>query len=114
MRKLQTTDIFAFCRLINAIGIKEDIKNIAMNAEKIRDIKKEEAGFDLLFSIFEKAIKVNSEDAFFQFCTGIFEMEVTEIKKMNPVEFIEKLMDAADLENWKAFFSRAASLMQRN
>ena len=114
MRKLQSTDIFAFCRIINAVGIKEEIKAIAMKANSLKDINKEEAGFDLLFSLFEKASGEKAEEELFKFFANIFEEDVEIVKKMDPVEFIDKLMEAADIEKWKLFFSRVAALTKRS
>lgn len=114
MRSLQAQDIFAFGRVISAIGIKDEIKDIAMKANKLTDLTKEELGFDLIFSIFEKAVTQKTESAFFSFMAGIFEMDEAEVKAMDPIDFINMAMEAADLEKWKAFFKRVAQLMQNH
>lgn len=115
MRNLQATDIFAFCRVVNAIGVKEDIKKIMMKANAISDIKNQsELGFELLFSIFEKATQKKAESQLFEFFAGIFEEPVEEVKQLDPVEFVDKLIEAADIDRWKAFFLRVAALMKSN
>lgn len=114
MRDLQAKDIFAFARVVSAIGLKEEIRDIAMKANKLTDLTKEELGFDLIFSVFEKAVTQKTESAFFSFMANIFEMDEAEVAAMDPVDFIDKAMEAADLEKWKAFFERVAQLMQKH
>jgi hypothetical protein len=115
MRKLMATDIFAFCRVVNAIGIKDEVKKIAMKANSVKDIadNQEELGFELLFTVFEKATQKKSENELFNFFAGIFEMPVEEVKELDPVDFIDKVLESAEIDKWKAFFSRVASLMRQ-
>ncbi len=113
MRKLASIDIFAFCRVVTAIGIKDEVKSIAMKVDKASDLK-EELGFDLLFNIFEKATAKKGEKALFEFFAGIFEMSPEDVSRMDPVDFMDTVLEAADIEKWKAFFSRVAALMQRS
>lgn len=112
MRSLKATDIFAMARLVNAIGIKEEVKTIAMKANKLSDITVEEQGFDLLFGIFEKATEKKAEAKFFEFFSGIFEKPVKELENMDPVDFLNGVLEAANVEKWKAFFSAVARLMK--
>lgn len=114
MRKLQATDIFAFCRVVNAIGIKEEIKEIAMKATNLSDVNVEELGFNLIFAIFEKATQKKAEQELFEFFAGIFEMKTEEAMKLDPVDFLDRVMEAADVEKWKVFFRRVASLMKQS
>lgn len=112
MRQIQATDIFALARLLNAIGIKEEVKKIAMQANSIQDLNQSDVGFDFLFGIFEKAIQKKAEKELFEFFSNIFEEDVETVKRLEPVEFIDRILEAADIEKWKAFFSRAAKLMK--
>lgn len=110
MRKLQTGDLFAFSRVVKEIGIKEEFKVIAMNANKLSDIY--DRGFELIFGVWEKATTENSERALLQFFADIFEEDYEAVKTSDPVEFIEKIMKVAEPEKWKAFFGKVASLMK--
>lgn len=114
MRSLQTRDIFAAARMVNKIGIKEEIKKILMEADSIEDIakKKDEIGYEVLFSMFEKTSEKNGEKAIYEFLSGIFEMTVKEIEVMDPVECMDNILKCADVEKWKSFFSRVASSMK--
>lgn len=114
MRHLQTSDIFAACRMVNTIGIKEDIKKICMEANSLDEVARNGAGFDLLYTVFEKATEAKGENTLYNFIARLFECEPDEVGKMDPIEFLDKLLEVADVEKWKAFFSRVAALMKRN
>lgn len=114
MRHLQTSDIFAACRMVNAIGIKEDIKKLCMEANSLDEIARNGAAFDLIYAIFEKATEVKGENILYNFIAGLFECKPDEVGEMDPVEFLDKLLEVADVEKWKVFFSHVATLMKRN
>ena len=40
MRKLNTSDVFAFTRMVKEIGLKEEIKGIASKATEEEDVNK--------------------------------------------------------------------------
>ena len=114
MRKLQTTDIFAGARMLSRIGVREEIREVARNAEesKTKNIKLD-LGFDLLFGILEKATQENAEDEIYHFIAGIFECDAEEIRVMDPLELFEKLTEVADFEKWKSFFRLAVGSMKQ-
>ncbi|MBH1941634.1 hypothetical protein I5677_12095 [Mobilitalea sibirica] len=110
MRNLQARDVFAACRVLNKIGIKDDIKKLAKKADKAADVW--DNGFDLLFSVFEKATSKNAEKPIYEFIAGLFECEPDEVEKMDFFDLCEKLKEVADPEKWKNFFNKAANLMK--
>lgn len=108
MRELKTPDLFAFVRLIDKIGLKEEIQKIGLKADPKADIEK--LGADILFMLLEKCTTEAAEQEIYKFFAPIFEVTVEEIKDMNPFEFFEKVKTVASLEKWKSFFSSAAKL----
>lgn len=110
MRKLQTHDIFAFGRAVKEIGIKEELKTICLKANNMKDVY--ESGFELLFGMFEKCTSDKAEDALMKFFADILEEDVQAVKEGDPIEFLDKLFEVAELAKWKAFFTRVASLIQ--
>lgn len=112
MRSLQTSDVFCMCRLLNQIGMKEEIKAIAMQANNMSDLAKEEVGFEVLFNLLDKATQKKSEKLIYEFLGNILEEDPEAIEKSDPVELIDKIVQVAEPEKWKAFFSRVASLMK--
>lgn len=114
MRSLRTEDIFKACRLISKIGVREEVKAVAKQAEESKEKKvKVDMGFDLLFGILEKATEENAEKEIYLFIANIFECEWKEVRDMDPVELLDKLEEVADIEKWKNFFKRVAALMKK-
>lgn len=103
MRKLQTTDIFGACRIIAALGLKEDIKAVALRSKE-QHMDQDSAGYELLFSIFEKAVQKKAETEIYKFLGSLFECSAEEVATMDPIECIDKALEVADVEKWKAFF----------
>ena len=114
MRTLETRDLFSAYRLLSKIGIREEIKEIALKAEGEKGkASQKEIGFEFLFGVLEKATHENAEEEIYKFIANIFECEWESVRSMNPVEMFDKLEQVADLESWKSFFKRVAALMQK-
>ena len=113
MRGLRTSDIFSACRLLSMIGIREEIKEVARQAEESKTKKvKVDMGFDLLFGVIEKATAENAEKEIYKFIADLFECDWESVRDMDPIELLDKLEQVADLEKWKSFFKRVAALMK--
>lgn len=113
MRTLQTRDIFSACRLLSAIGAKEELKELASKAEENKDKKsKFDTGFDFIFGIIEMATAENAEKEVYGFIADIFECDWEAVRDMDPMELFEKLEKVADFGKWKDFFKRVAALMK--
>lgn len=94
MRKLITSDIFSAGRMMAQIGAKDIIENAAKNAQKVEDVW--ENGFDLMWSLFEKASTKGSEDAIYTFLAGPMEKSKDEIKNMDLVLFFGAIKEFVD------------------
>ena len=110
MRELQTTDIFAFVRLINKSGIKDELKAKALEIKSIADVNAESLGYDIILMILEKSAEPKTEKEIYSFFAPIFEMSEEEIKKMDAIEFLESVTKIASLERWRDFFLSVAKL----
>lgn len=114
MRSLQTSDIFSACRLLSKIGVREEIRSVAMQAEENKGKKvKVDLGFDMLFGILEKATKEDSEEEIYKFIADLFGCDWKEVRVMDPIELMDKLEEVANIEKWKSFFKRVAALMKK-
>jgi len=71
MRKLKTSDIPAFCRTLKAIGIKEEVKAIAMEASNAAEAW--DRGFDLIWGVFDLATEKTGEIELYRFLAPLFE-----------------------------------------
>lgn len=105
MRKLNTSDVFAFTRLVKEIGLKEEIKNITAKVAEETDIKA--LGIDIIFTLIEKFSEVNSENALYEFLSRPLEISKEEVGTMDLFDLVEKIMQIADVEKWKTFLKLA-------
>ena len=108
MRNLQNSDIFAFGRILTKANLKDEIKKVSVNNDK--DV--EALGYDLLFTIFTSCSNKEAEEEIYNFLAPIFEMEVEDVKKLDPIETFEKIKKIADWEKWKSFFSLGVRSMK--
>lgn len=112
MRNLQTQDVFAFVRLIDEVGIKDELKALIMSKDKMTDLTQESFGYDLIFTMISGASKKKAEEALYEFFANILECDKEDVRTMEPTEFIEKAIQVADVEKWKRFFESVAKLMK--
>ena len=110
MRPLNNSDLFSFARLIKKARIKDEVKELTLSINNLDEINTESFGYDVLFTIIEAAAEKDTEQYVYEFLSGPLEMTPEELAKADPVETIEKVMQIADVERWKAFFTSAANL----
>ena len=114
MRNLETHDVFAAARLLKKIGVREEIKAVAKEAEEKKNKRVQfDMGFDLMFGILEKATEENAEIEIYKFIAELFECEWEEVRRMKPIELFKKLEQVANIEEWKSFFEYVAKLMKK-
>lgn len=110
MRKLKTSDIPSLCRSLKKLGLKEEFKKIAQEANEVREIW--DKGFDLVWTLFDKATEVGGESAIYEFLAGPFEMTPEEVADLDLDILIENCKHLARENNLGAFFKSAAKLMR--
>lgn len=110
MRKLKTSDIPAFCRCLKNIGIKEEVKKIAQEANTAQDAWSK--GFDLLWNIFDLATEKKGEAHLYEFLSGIYETSPQELEDMPLDEFMDGMRKISAENNLLGFFSSAARSMR--
>lgn len=114
MRGLQTSDIFSAVRVLTKIGVREEIKEVAKQAEESKGKKIQiDFGFDLMFGIIEKAAEQRAENEIYCFIADLFECSPDEVKKMNPVQMFKNLLEVANVEEWKDFFDYVRRLIMK-
>lgn len=112
MRNLQTKDIFAFVRLIDEVGIKEELKTLILSKDNLKDLTQESFGYDMIFTLISGASKKKAEEALYEFFGGLFEIDKDKVGELEPTDFFQKVIEVADVEKWKSFFSSVAKLMK--
>lgn len=110
MRKLKTIDIPALCRSLKKLGLKEEFKKIAQEANGMKDVW--EKGFDLIWQLFDTATETNGEGVIYEFLAGPFEMTPEEVADLDLDILIENCQTLARENNLGAFFKSAAKSMR--
>lgn len=108
MRNLQTKDLFSLARVLKEIKIQEVFNSITID----NGMTTKEAGLKLVFEIFEKAVDKNCEEKVYEFLAGPLEISKKEVAEYDPVDLLDKVLEIAEPDKWKAFFSKAAQLVK--
>ena len=102
MRSLQTTDVFSAIRLINKIGVREEIKEVARMVEAKPGKKlRADAGVDLLLGILERASTQQGEAEIYIFLADLLECNPDDVRTMDPIDLMEKLEKSYHFFHWR-------------
>lgn len=107
MRKILSSDFFAFTRIIKTMGIREELKKIARSVADIKPEDKEVATNEMqieVLMIFVENIG-NAEQEVYKFVSGISEKSIEELKDLDV--FMEALQGILAEETLKSFFKLA-------
>lgn len=107
MRKLKTVDIPAFCRCVKKLGLKDQIRTIALQSDTMQDAWGQ--GFDLLWNLFDIATEREGEAVIYEFLAGPFEMKPAEVADLDLADLMDNLQQLAADNNLTAFFKLAAA-----
>ena len=110
MRKLRTADIPAFCRCVKRLGLKEQVKNMAQQANNAKDVWS--FGFDFIWEMFDVATEANGEAIIYEFMAGPFEMTPEQVAELDLDVLISNLQQMAEENNLLGFFKSAAASMK--
>lgn len=110
MRKLKTADIPVFCRCIKRLGLKDQIKELALNAEKASDVW--DFGFEFVWNLFDIATEKNGEEALYEFLAGPFEMTPEDVRDLDIDVLIHNVQQLIEENKLGGFFKSAAVLMK--
>ncbi len=117
MRKLIVSDVPKFCRIIKRLEVREDIKRIAAQADRMSDIGSLAAdiwgaGFDMIWTLMEKASAAAVEADVYAFLAGPFECEADVVASMPLPEFKEKIVEFVKGNDLRSFFGCAEAMMK--
>lgn len=110
MRKLITKDVPAFCRVVKKLGIKEEFKRIAQDADTVGDVWSK--GYELIWSVFDLATEAAGEGVLYEFLAGPFQMPAEAVGELPLSELFDGLNYIADDPSLIPFFKLAAKLMK--
>ena len=110
MRKLKTSDIPVLCRCVKRLGLKDEIKKIANEADTAKEAF--DKGFDLFWNLFDIATEKEGEIYLYEFLSGPFEMTPEEVRDLDMDILIENIKQLISENNLSAFFKFAAASMK--
>lgn len=113
MRKLNTSDVFAFARIVRACGIREELKSIIKEVAGKEDFNVEEIGMDTVLAIMEALAEKKSEAAICEMLAGPFEMSAEEVRGLELPELAEYIRQLADENDLKSFFKFVSGIVTK-
>ena len=105
MRKANTNDLFNIARLVNELGLKDDIFEAQKNAQK-SEADANAIGYELVFSILSKATTKASQDKIYQVLCEPFEMSAEEVGLLEFDQLIENCKNCFNLTTVLNFIKR--------
>lgn len=138
VRKLNTADVFNFCRLVKAAEVREQLRAIVAKAAKQKEEYKaakkaaEEArkagkevddpeppelldvtqvGVDGVLAIVEAAVEPKAEALTYKFLSGPLECTPEDVAAMELEELIKALREIAEANNLENFFDSASGIL---
>lgn len=112
MRKLNTTDVFAFTRLIKGAELRSALQKIAVTLEAGADI--ESVGIDTIATVLEALSTEKSEREIYGFLSGPFECTPDDVALMELDVLISKLRQLAEENNLSRFFNSASGILGKH
>jgi hypothetical protein len=112
MRKLKTSDIPVLCRCIKKLGVKDQIRAIALESDTAKDVW--DRGFDFIWGLFDIATEQAGENCIYEFLAGPFEMTPDEVRDLDLNVMYDNMQKLIAENNLGVFFSLAAKSMKSN
>lgn len=112
MRKLNTADVFAFCRVIKKSGMREDLKRIISRISATDDV--ESIGMDGMFAIVESLAEKGAESAIYEFLSAPLEVTPSEVASMDMRDFFDAIKKIVEENDLPGFFKSASVILKKN
>ena len=104
MRKLKTSDIFAFARVIRAAGIRSELTAFVQKLSLEGETDVEKVGIDTMLLVMESLVDKKAEAAIYEALAPVFEMDPQEVEDMPPSDLFAALKELAQKNDLESFF----------
>lgn len=115
MRKLNTADLFAFCRLVKALDARERLRDIAAAAagrkEDGESVDLTGVGMDGMLALLEAAVEPRCEALVYAFLAGPLERTPDEVAALPLDELLPELNELAGLNDLSGFFASVSGIL---
>lgn len=117
MRRLKTSDVFAFLRIASEAHIRDEVKRLAGVVQAQGENADAQAvGYDLILSVLDGLSAKGAERGVYEFLAGVWEMTPQAVADLELVAFRDKFKHWAetyvDRDEVKAFFGALSRLMK--
>ena len=117
MRRLKTSDVFAFMRIASEAHIRDEVKALAAVIQRDgANADAQSVGYDLILSVLDRMGAKGAEKAVYDFLAGVWEIEPQAVADMELGEFGETMKTWAteyvDRDAVRAFFGQLSRLMR--
>ena len=121
MRNLNGHDVFQALKVLQKIGVKDELVNLATYMNKVAEGKatvdnQEKVGARLIFGLLANAGSEEAEKAVFVFLSGPLEKDPEELANMDLLdlcEMVDEYVKTIDRERWSGFFRSLAGALKR-
>lgn len=103
MRKLRTSDLFSFARVIKASGIRGELMEYIRKLAGEETADQEKVGINTILMIAEALAEKKAENAIYEALGPVFEMSPAEVEELPPAELmalLKQLAEENDLVNF--------------
>ena len=112
MRKLRTSDLFSFARVVKASGIRGELISYIQKLTKEDD--PERVGINTILMILEALADKKAEKAIYEALGPVFEMDAAEVEAMPPAELFNALKQLAEENDLVNFMSSVFGTLGKN
>ena len=114
MRKLRTSDLFSFARVIRASGVREELTDYIQKISKQGNPDAEKVGFNTMLMVIEALSDKKAEKAIYDALAPVFEMTASEVENMPPQDLFNMLDQMAKENDLANFFGSVFSTLGKN
>jgi len=112
VRKLITSDIFAFARVIKASGMREELTALVRKlAAQDKPLDVESVGYEGILIMIEALAERKSENALYEALAPIAELKPEDVKALPPAEFFGLFKTIAEENDIEAFFAYVSDIL---
>ena len=118
MRKLNTSDIFNFCRLVKATDAREQLRSIVTAVAKKKDagepVDVTQVGVDGVLAVVEAAVEPKAEALVYKFLAGPLECTAEDVAAMELDALLHALKEIAEANNLTTFFGSVSGILGKD
>lgn len=115
MRKLNTADVFNFCRIVKATDAREQLRTIVSAVAKKKDagepVDVTQVGVDGVLAVVEAAVEPKAEALVYKFLSGPLECKPEDVAAMELDTLLPALREMSEMNNLATFFDSVSGIL---